>query len=184
MPFLLLVAVLIVGVLLWRLKNHYVIVRRTKFERNREGVERRSGSSLERFLATPLPYVSDVRLAAVILMIQIVRTGNPLTVSEKSRILAFMEHPLEMTSLASAFEEAWRYTEARRPFLLTAEPLLPLFREQLTEAERVEFVGMLTSVASAHSEISELQRVALTRFRHRLLVGHSVTVASGARRRG
>ncbi|WP_232629676.1 hypothetical protein [Methylobacterium sp. Leaf118] len=53
------------------------------------------------------------------------------------------------------------------PFSLVADPLLPLFREALTEDERMQFLDMLTQGASAPSAPSERQRAALARLKRR-----------------
>lgn len=171
MPGLILFAAVISGVLLWLLRAHYAVKQLKEVDRDTKGLQRQARSVLEGLVGTPLQRVNDVRLAAVILMIQIVRTGSPITASEKTRILEFMENPLEIGTISATFERAWRYTQERRPFSLTADPLLPLLREKLTEAERMQFVEMLTKVASAHSAPSELQREALVRLKRRLSGG-------------
>ena len=171
MPVLILVAALITGVLIWLLRAHYTVKQLKEIDQDTKGLQRKAKSAFENIIGTPLQRVNDVRLAAVILMIQIVRTGSPVTASEKTRILEFMENPLEIQTISATFERAWRYTEERRPFSLVADPLLPLLREKLTEAERMQLVDMLTKVASAHSAPSELQREALVRLKRRLSAG-------------
>lgn len=171
MPALILIAAVISGVLFWLLRAHYTVKQLKEVDQDTKGLQRRARSVFESIVGTPLQRVNDVRLAAVILMIQIVRTGSPVTASEKTRILELMENPLEIPSISATFERAWRYTQERRPFSLVADPLLPLFREKLTEAERMQLVDMLTKVASAYSAPSELQREALVRLKRRLAGG-------------
>lgn len=171
MPVLIIAITVLVGVLFWILRVHGTVKQIQEVDRDTKGLQRRAKFALQGLIGTPLERVSDVRLAAVILMIQIVRTGSPVTASEKTRILERMENPLAIPSISATFERAWRYTEERRPFSLVADPLLPLFREALTEDERMQFIDMLTQVASAHSAPSELQREALARLKRRLAGG-------------
>ncbi|KQP54179.1 hypothetical protein [Methylobacterium sp. Leaf108] len=130
--------------------------------------------------ATPLEGVRDVRLAAVILMIQLVRTGDSVSAAETARILALMRAPLEIEAVADTYERAFGYTDPHRPFSLVADPLLPLFREALTEAERLQFVEMLASVAEAEAPASDLQREALVRLKRRLLASLALIGANRA----
>ena len=171
MPILIIFGAVIVSVLFWLLRAHYTVKQLKEIDQDTKGLQRKAKSVFENLVGTPLQRVNDVSLAAVILMIQIVRTGSPITASEKTRILELMESPLEIQSISATFERAWRYTQERRPFSLVADPLLPLFREKLTEAERMQLLDMLTMVASAHSAPSELQREALVRLRRRLSGG-------------
>ena len=171
MPILIIFGAVIVSVLFWLLRAHYTVKQLKEIDQDTKGLQRKAKSVFENLVGAPLQRVNDVSLAAVILMIQIVRTGSPITASEKTRILELMESPLEIQSISATFERAWRYTQERRPFSLVADPLLPLFREKLTEAERMQLVDMLTMVASAHSAPSELQREALVRLRRRLSGG-------------
>lgn len=178
MPVLILVATVIAGVLFWLLRAHYTVKQIKEVDRDTKGLQRQAKSVFESIVGTPLQRVNDVRLAAVILMIQIVRTGSPITASEKTRIFELMENPLEIQTISATFERAWRYTQERRPFSLVADPLLPLFREKLTGEERMQLIDMLTKVASAHSAPSELQREALARLKRRLSAGKPELVTS------
>lgn len=159
----------IVGaILFWVLRVHGTARALDEVDRATKGLQRRTKATLSDFVGTPLKRVSDVRLAAVILMIQLVRTGSPVTAAEKTRILAFMDDPLKVEATSALFERAWAYTEARRPFSLVADELVPLLREQLTEGERRQLVDMLTEVAKAHSPASDLQREAIVRLKRQL----------------
>ncbi|MFJ7437521.1 TerB family tellurite resistance protein [Methylorubrum thiocyanatum] len=180
MPVLIIFTAVVASVLFWLLRAHYTVKQLKEIDQDTKGLQRRAKSAFESIVGSPLQRVNDVRLAAVILMIQIVRTGSPITASEKTRILEFMENPLEIQTISATFERAWRYTQERRPFSLVADPLLPLFREKLTGEERVQFVDMLTQVASAHSAPSELQREALVRLKRRLIAGKPELAASRA----
>lgn len=184
MPILLAIIAVIAAVLFWILRVHGTVKGLREVDRDTKGLQRKARSALESLVGTPLDRVRDARLAAVILMIQIVRTGSPLTAAEKTRIADFMGDPLGIEDGSAMFERAWRYTEARRPFSLVADPLLPLLREALTEAERTEFVGMLSTVAGAHSAPSELQREALARLKRRLLADSPRLAASRSDRFG
>lgn len=178
MPFLLAATALIVGVLFWALRMHRVSRDLRELDRDTKGLQRRAGGLITGIIGTPLQRVSDVRLAAAILMLQIVRTGSPITAAERSRILGFLAHPLEVADPAAMLDRAWGYTAERRPFSLVADPLLPLLRARLTEAERTELVTMLTAVAGAHSPPGDLQREALVRLRKRLLAGPTALAAA------
>lgn len=171
MPFLIAAAALIAGILFWILRMHRISRDLRDLDRDTKGLQRRAGSLMTSLIGTPLQRVSDVRLAAAILMLQIVRTGSPVTAAERSRILDFLAHPLEAEDPSGLLDRAWGYTVERRPFSLVADELLPLLRDRLTEDERTQLVDMLTAVAGAHSAPGELQREALVRLRKRLLAG-------------
>lgn len=160
---------ILAGILFWILRAHGAAKALGEVNRDTKGLQRKARSALEDIVGTPLKRVRDVRLAGVILMIQIVRTGSPVTAAEKTQILDFMDTPLGIESISATFERAWGYTEARRPFSVAADELLPLLREQLTQAEQLQFVDMLTEVAGAHSPPSELQREAVARLKRRLI---------------
>lgn len=145
------------GLLLWRAGRRR---RRPGMDGGRRS-PRHARSGLEDIFRAPLRRVDDVRLAAVILMIQIVRTGSPITASEKTRILDFMEHPLEIEAISGVFERAWPYTQARMPFARIADDLVPLLRRHLTPTERHGLIDMLRHVAEAHSPASDLQSAAI-----------------------
>ncbi|KQP41166.1 hypothetical protein ASF49_17445 [Methylobacterium sp. Leaf104] len=168
------------GVVFWVVRAHGTVKALEEVNRDTKGLQRRARSSLQDIFGTPLKRVRDVRLAAVILMIQIVRTGSPVTAAEKTKILEFMESPLDVESISAMFERAWRLTEARRPFSLVADELLPLLRDSLTEAERQQFIQMLSAVAGAHSPVSELQREAIVRLKRRFGGGSPALKASRA----
>ncbi|CAO4153411.1 tellurite resistance TerB family protein [Methylorubrum extorquens] len=180
MPILVIFTAVVVGVLIWILRAHYTVKQLKEIDQDTKGLQRKAKSAFENFVGTPLQRVNDVRLAVVILMIQIVRTGSPITASEKTRIFELMENPLEIQTISATFERAWRYTQERRPFSLVADPLLPLLREKLTGEERMQLVEMLTKVASAHSAPSELQREVLARLKRRLIAGKPELATSRA----
>lgn len=160
---------IIAAVIFFVIRTHGTVQALREVDRDTKGLQARAKSTLQDIIGTPLRRVRDVRLAAVILMIQLVRTGSPITAAEKSRILGFMQDPLEIEDVSGFYDRAWGYTEHRRPFSLVADELLPLLREKLTEPERLHLVEMLTAVASAHSPASELQREALVRLKRRLV---------------
>ncbi len=102
-------------------------------------------------------------------MIQRVRTGSPLTAREKTRILGFMETPLELERISAIFERAWTYTQARLPFSQVSDQIVSLLRETLTPPERAQPIEMPTEVAGAHSAPGALQREGIARLRRKLL---------------
>lgn len=178
MPVLIIVATIIVGVLFWVLRAHGTVKQLQEVDRDTKGLQRRAKWVLQDIFGTPLKRVRDARLAATILMIQIVRTGSPVTAGEKTQILELMERPLGIESVSATFERAWGYTVAGRPFSLVADELLPLLRASLTDDECLQLVTMLGKVAGAHSASSELQREALVRLKRRLLGAAPVLKAS------
>lgn len=105
------------------------------------------GTSLER--------VHDVRLAVLIRMIQIVRTGSPVTASEKTQILEFMETSLGIDAMSAAFERLAIHAGASA-FLPGCRPVDSLLPRHLTVAERADLSDMVTSVAGAYSAPSAL----------------------------
>lgn len=176
MPVLIATLAILAGAIFWLLRAHSTAQQLREVDRDTKGLQRRARSVLEGIVGTPLQRVRDARLAATILMIQLVRTGSPVTATEKTRILGFMEEPLGIREISSTFERAWGYTEARRPFSLVADPLIPLLREALTERERADLIDMLAKVAGAHSAPSELQREGIARLKRRLLASPPVLV--------
>ncbi|MCJ2093544.1 TerB family tellurite resistance protein [Methylobacterium sp. J-072] len=168
MPILIAVVGILAAIIFWILRAHCTVQHLNDVDHDTMGLQRQAKSVLEDVFGTSLERVRDVRLAAVILMIQLVRTGSPVTASEKTRILDFMETPLGIATMSAMFERAWRYTQARLPFAQVADPLIPLLRGHLTVAERTELIDMLTKVAAAHSEPSALQREAIGRLKRRL----------------
>jgi len=78
-------------------------------------------------VGTPLQRVCDVRLAAVILMIQLVRTGAPLTAAEKQVIFALLDDRLRIEDRQVMFERTWPLTEQSRAIRPVADALRPLF---------------------------------------------------------
>ncbi|MGH1589135.1 TerB family tellurite resistance protein [Methylobacterium phyllosphaerae] len=171
MPILLGLIAMFIGGLFWVLRVHGTVRGLQAVDRDTKGLQRRALSTFEGLVGTPLERVRDPRLAAVILMIQIVRTGSPLTASEKTRILEYMETPLEVDRISATFERAWGYMQARLPFSRVADALVPLLRDALTLPERTALIAMLSQVAGAHSPPSELQREGIARLKRRLLAG-------------
>ncbi|MBX9934089.1 MAG: TerB family tellurite resistance protein [Methylobacterium sp.] len=173
---------MVAAVLFFVIRAHGTVQSLREVDRDTKGLQARAKSTLQDIIGTPLRRVRDVRLAAVILMIQLVRTGSPITAAEKASILSFMEDPLEIEQVTAFYDRAWGYTEHRRPFSLVADELLPLLREKLTEPERLHLVEMLSAVASAHSPASDLQGEALVRLKRRLI--SSVTTLKANRSDG
>lgn len=168
MAIILALAGIVAAVTFFVIRAHSTAQALREVDRDTKGLQHRAKATFQSIIGTPLGRVRDVRLAAVILMIQLVRTGSPVTAAEKSRIQDFMRNPLEIESIAALYEKAWGYTEHRRPFSLVADELVPLLRTALTEPERLHLIEMLDAVASAHSPASELQREALVRLKRRL----------------
>ena len=112
--------------------------------------------------------VRDVRLAAAILMVQLVRTGNVVTEQERSCILGFLQEPLRAPDPAALYKQALQLTVPRLPLRVGADALLPLLRRKLDLEERMEFVEMLDAVANAYVEASDLQIEEIAQLKARL----------------
>ena len=116
-----------------------------------------------------LKAIDDPRLAAVVLMIQLVRTNGLLTRAERDTILALMSDPLGIGDRERIYEQALQLTDRGRVFTPVAEELVPLFRARLSLPERQQLIDMLTEVANAYGEASDLQREAIVRLKRHLL---------------
>jgi uncharacterized tellurite resistance protein B-like protein len=168
MPALIVAAALIIGVLYWVVRMYRVPLGADGSTHGIEGLRSRTGLRLVEPDLWRLTQIDDARFAAAILMLQIVRTGSPVTCAERARILRFLADPLHVADPVAMLDMAMDYAGARRPFHLTAEAVLPLLRRRLTGEERGALVAMLNAVAGAYSPPSDLQRAAIARFREGL----------------
>ncbi len=159
---LLIVLLLIGGVLYWMWHSKNGVQRRTSGPDGDRAAFTLFGSRLER--------VSDPRLAATILMLQLVRTGSPITAAEKTAIMELMEDPLGIANIEAIFVRAWSYTDGSRFFSPVADDLVPMLRRKLTLQERLDLVEMLRKVAGAYGEPSDLQLEAINRLKRRLTI--------------
>lgn len=150
----------------WRLNN--AVQTAKELDRDTKGLQRRARNTAIDIIGTKLQRVQDTRLAATILMQQLVRTGAPVTAAEKTRIMELMEQPLGIANIEQIFVRAWSYTEQNRAFMPVAEELMPLLRAKLSRDECFDLVDMLKQVANAYGEASELQAEAIDRFKRRL----------------
>ncbi|WP_448953777.1 tellurite resistance TerB family protein [Labrys neptuniae] len=119
--------------------------------------------------------IEDPRLAAVILMIQLVRTNGLLTRAEREVILSRMADPLGIQDRERVYDIALQLTDSGRVFTPVAEDLAPLFLTRLDRAERKQLIDMLGEVANAYGEASDLQREAIVRLKRRLLAPDAAT---------
>ncbi len=165
---LLIVLLLIGGVLYWIWYSKNGVQRRTSGPDGDRAAFTLFGNRLER--------VSDPRLAATILMLQLVRTGSPITAAEKTTIMELMEDPLGIANIEAIFVRAWSYTDGSRMFSPVADDLVPMLRRKLTLQERLDLVEMLRKVAGAYGEPSELQIEATTRLKRRLTIAEASRV--------
>ena len=171
MPVLVALAALIgtVAYLIWRATYAVQTVQAAKdLDRNTKGLQRHARNAGLTMFGTRLERVQDPRLAATILMLQLVRTGAPVTAAEKTQIMELMESPLAISNIETIFVRAWSYTEQNRVFSPVADELTPLLRKRLTQDERLELIEMLKTVANAYGEASELQVEAINRLKRRL----------------
>ncbi|WP_204307862.1 hypothetical protein, partial [Klebsiella pneumoniae] len=82
--------------------------------------------------------IRDPRLAATVLMIQLVRTGAPLTHAERRQIIALLAGPLGIGDPDAMFRKAWRYTRRRGSFPSMADDMVPMLRARLSVDERFQ----------------------------------------------
>ena len=156
------------GILFWILRANMAVRAVRELDQDTKGVRRRIKHAVQDMIGTPLGRVSDPRLAAAILMIQLVRAEGPMVADEKTAILDVLATKLGVSEPDALFERAWGYTHAARPFSYFADELLPLLRRQLTSDECRDLLDMLQRVADAEASPSELQNEAITRLRKRL----------------
>lgn len=135
-------------------------------------------------LTARLRRVNDPRLAATVLMIQLVRTGTPVTAAERGRIRALMDEPLGIDAVDATFARAFDLTTDGRAFSVAADALLPLLRRRLDAAERATLIDMLGEVAGAYGEPSELQQDNIARLRRSLADADAGNVVPFGRPRG
>lgn len=98
-------------------------------------------------------------------MIQLVRTGSPITAAERQAIHTNMRDRMQVEDPERMFRRAFGYTRERAFFSVFAEELGPLLRSKLKGKERADLVEMLAEVANAYGEASELQAGSLVRMR-------------------
>ena len=168
MPVLIGLAGLAIAVLFWVLRAHSTVKAVKELDSDTKGLQRRVKHGLERLIGSKLERVRDPRLGAVILMIQLVRTGSPVTAQEKTQILELMENPLAISDISAMFARAWDYTTPRLFFSSVSDELLPMLREKLDQGERLQLISMLTKVANACNGASDLQIEAIARLKKRL----------------
>ena len=171
MPVLVALAALIgtVTYLIWRATYAVQTVKAVKdLGRDTQGLQRHARNAGLTMFGSRLGRVQDPRLAATILMLQLVRTGAPVTATEKTQIMELMEGQLQISNIETIFVRAWSYTEQNRVFSPIADELVPLLRAKLTIDERLQLVDMLRTVANAYGEASELQIEAINRLKRRL----------------
>ena len=170
MPILLGLAAIIAGLLFWLYRLNHAVDTVRDLDGKTQGLQRQARNFGLALFGTRLQRVDDPRLAATILMLQLVRTGAPVTASEKTQIMEIMETELHVTKIEAMFVRAWSYTDQNRVFSPIADELLPLLRDKLMPSERRDLLAMLTKVANAFGEASELQRQAIARLGHLLAV--------------
>ena len=169
MPALVLLAIVGgIAALIWRANYAVRTVRAFKEVDQATGLQRHARNAGLSIFGSRLERVQDPRLAATILMLQLVRTGAPVTAAEKTQIMELMADPLAIANVETIFVRAWGYTEQNRVFSPVADELVPLLRQRLDMDERLQLVDMLRKVAHAYGEPSELQIEAIARLKRRL----------------
>ncbi len=163
MPILLGLVAIVGGLLFWLHRLNHSVDTMRELDGETQGLQRHARNAGLTISGTRLQRVNDPRLAATILMLQLVRTGAPVTAAEKTQIMEIMENELHVAKIEAMFVRAWGYTEGNRVFSPVADELVPLLRNRLTPVERADLIGMLTRVANAYGEASELQLAAIAR---------------------
>lgn len=156
---------ILAAILYFVIRARYAVREVRELDRDTKMLQHRAKNGLERLIGSPLSRVRDPRLAATILMIQLVRTGSPITAAERQAIHANMRDRMQVDDPERMFRRAFGYTRERAFFSVFAEELGPLLRSKLNEQERGDLVDMLAEVANAYGEASELQAGSLVRMR-------------------
>ena len=169
MPEIILGLAALLGGIYYLIRRAHGTVRTAKqFGAETQELQRTAGTLGFMLFGSPLARVSDPRLAATILMLQLVRTGSHVTAAEKTQIMELMETPLGIGNVETIFTRAWGYTDGRRAFAPVADELVPLLRRRLGAEESEQLVEMLLAVANAYGEASELQLAGIARLRRKL----------------
>jgi uncharacterized tellurite resistance protein B-like protein len=125
----------------------------------------------EGFIGSRHRRIRDPQLAATVLMIQLVRTGAPLTNDERLKIIALIREPMQVDDPERMFRKAWRYTKRRGSFPSIARDMMPMLRARLSVDERFQLIGMLRQTASAYGGESELQTAMIAHLQRQLMQG-------------
>ena len=170
MPFLIGIVGIAMTILYFAIRANNTAKAVKELDSDTKGLQRQIGSGLQNIFGTKLERVRDPRLAAAILMIQLVRTGSPVTAQERTQILEILDQDLHVQEASALFARAWSYTTPRAFFSTVSDQLTPLLREKLDLAEKEALIDMLTRVAGSYSDVSELQGEGITRFKRRLMM--------------
>jgi uncharacterized tellurite resistance protein B-like protein len=156
-------------ILFWTLRAHSTVKAVRDLDRDTKSLQRKAKFGLQNLIGSPYRRIRDPRLAASILMIQLVRTGAPVTADEKLKILELITGTLKIEDPDAMFQKAWRYTRNRGFFSPVADEMVPMLRERLTKHERLQLIDMLQQTASAYGEPSELQAGMIARVKRQLV---------------
>lgn len=140
-----------------------------ELDRDTRHLRNRGKRVFEGFIGSSHRRIRDPRLAATVLMIQLVRTGAPLTYDERLKIMALVRGPMQIDDPEPMFRKAWRYTKRRGSFPSIATDVVPMLRARLSVDERFQLIGMLRQTASAYGEESELQAEMIARLQRQLM---------------
>ncbi|MBA8900262.1 MULTISPECIES: TerB family tellurite resistance protein [unclassified Phyllobacterium] len=140
-----------------------------ELDRDTRGLRSKAKYRFEGLIGSRYRRIRDPRLAATVLMIQLVRTGTPLTMDEKLKIIELISGPLQIDDPDAMFKRAWQYTKQRGFFSPMADEMVPMLRDRLTMDERFQLIDMLRQTASAYGEASELQTGMISRLKRQLV---------------
>ena len=136
MPIFIAIAGLAAAALFWVLRAHNTVKAVKELDADTKGVQRQIAGGLQTIFGSRLERVRDPRLAAAILMIQLVRTGSPVTAQEKTAILEALGDELKAADPSALFARAWDYTTPRLFFSRVSDELTPLLRDKLDLSEK------------------------------------------------
>lgn len=157
------------AVIFFVLRTRRAVEAAKQLHRETKPLQHRARDAVAGMIGTPLGRVREPDLAAAVLMIQIVRSDGAMTAEEKNLILDRLASPIGAADPQALFERAWRLTAQQAFFSQVSDQLAPMLRERLTRQEQEDLIAMLTQVASARGEPSELQRSSIARISKRLL---------------
>jgi uncharacterized tellurite resistance protein B-like protein len=159
----------IAAIFYWMFRLQWAARSIRDLDRNTPRLRNRSKRAFDRLVGSRHSRIRDPRLAATVLMIQLVRTGAPLTHAERRQIIALLAGPLGIGDPDAMFRKAWRYTRRRGSFPSMADDMVPMLRVRLSVDERFQLIGMLRQTAAAYGGESELQAQMIARLQRQLM---------------
>ncbi len=157
------------GIIFWIWRLSFAVKVIKEVHEDTSDLRRRARDAAGAFMGTRLQRIDDPRLAATILMLQLLRSSSHITEAERTCITGFMREPMQISSVRATYAKAWDLTDPNRVFESVADELIPLLRRALDRREQLELVDMLKAVANAYAQASSMQTGAIDQFRRRLM---------------